>query len=270
MADIPSIGAHCSVSSCNVNDFLPIRCRCDQLFCKDHISPEAHTCPVDSATRETLEPSEKLQRCALAGCTKPSLEAFISDVDTSGRTPAICSQCQLAFCAFHRDPSSHSCSSHNTPATDERRNEAAHVLLAKHFPSRQSTTAITTSTSRPTAVSANPKKAAQKRQVELMKMRHHAQPADPKDKGAAVPINERLHLNVTVEGSNPAERLFWFRKTVGAGRVIDLLAKQLGLSTSSPLHLLKPGPTDTENVRIATDQPLATQVDDGAQVILSR
>jgi len=153
---------------------------------------------------------------------------------------------------------------------NERRNEAAHALLAKHFPSKQSTVPPAKTTSRTATVSTNPKKTAQMRQVELMKMRHHAQPADPKDKGSAVPISERLHLKVRVEGINPSERIIWFRKTIGAGRAIDLLAKNFGLSTSSPLHLIKLGPTDTESARLVTDQPLETQVDDGSQVILSR
>ncbi|EMD34513.1 hypothetical protein CERSUDRAFT_159056 [Gelatoporia subvermispora B] len=271
MADIPSIGAHCSVTSCNVNDFLPMRCRCDQLFCKDHISPESHSCPVDPAAKESSEPAEKLQRCALDKCSKPSLEAFVSDnTNTSGRIPAVCHQCRLSYCAIHRDPSSHSCSGETAQPANERRNEAAHALLVKHFLSKQDATTTTVVNPRPIAASSNPKKAAQIRQVELMKMRHHAQPADPKDKSAGVPISERLHLKVTVDGSNSIERLFWLRKTIGAGRAIDLLAKQLGVSTSSPLHLLKVGLEDGENVRIATDQLLATQVEDGAPVILSR
>ncbi|KAJ2958113.1 hypothetical protein NUW54_g14554 [Trametes sanguinea] len=40
------IGAHCALPSCNLNDFLPIRCKCDKLFCRDHIAPDAHRCPL--------------------------------------------------------------------------------------------------------------------------------------------------------------------------------------------------------------------------------
>lgn len=105
---LPSIGAHCSVASCNLNDFLPIRCRCDQLFCKDHISPELHACPIDLAACKPAHPSAKLERCALRGCTKPSLEVFVSDrSDSPRRSSAVCPGCRLSFCALY-DPSSHS------------------------------------------------------------------------------------------------------------------------------------------------------------------
>ena len=97
-----AVGAHCSLERCNVNDFLPIKCRCERVYCKDHIQPESHSCPL-SAKASTPQPSqstEKLQRCAADKCNKPSLEAFIADrSDTEGRTAALCPQCSQAFCA---------------------------------------------------------------------------------------------------------------------------------------------------------------------------
>lgn len=115
-ADIPAIGAHCSLERCNVNDFLPIKCRCDRLFCKDHISPESHSCPVLS-NASTLEPqqfSQKLQRCAAQGCAKPSLEAFVAQSsDKEGRTPALCPRCTQAFCARYAPPLYGRCTVHS-------------------------------------------------------------------------------------------------------------------------------------------------------------
>lgn len=99
---LPEIGAHCTLQTCNVNDFLPIRCRCDDLFCKDHISPEAHSCPLlqTKGPVTDTDAAQRLQKCASDKCNKPSLEAFVADSsDTQGRTPALCSRCRLAFCA---------------------------------------------------------------------------------------------------------------------------------------------------------------------------
>lgn len=106
--DLPMIGAHCALETCNVNDFLPIRCKCDRLFCKDHISPEMHACitlhtedkPAASSTSV-----HKLQRCAADKCNKPSLEAFVADnFDTAGRIPAVCERCKQSYCATYVPP----------------------------------------------------------------------------------------------------------------------------------------------------------------------
>ena len=101
-ADIPAVGAHCALERCNVNDFLPIKCRCERLFCREHIQPEEHSCPLLETvhTPKPGEPAEKMQRCAAEKCTKLSLEAFIADRDDKGgRMPALCPQCHKAFCA---------------------------------------------------------------------------------------------------------------------------------------------------------------------------
>ena len=59
---LPQIGAHCSLSSCSLNDFLPIRCTCQQLFCRDHISPDIHHCPLLRAAPPTASSSPQLDR----------------------------------------------------------------------------------------------------------------------------------------------------------------------------------------------------------------
>ncbi|OJT04070.1 hypothetical protein TRAPUB_5222 [Trametes pubescens] len=158
MADSDSglvhIGASCALPTCNMNDFLPIRCKCDQLFCRDHIQPDLHTCPLlaQDAQRGASEPSES------------TLE----------------------------------------------KNAAAKSLLSKHF--GPSSAATTSGPSRP-AASTNPKKLAQQRQLAVMKMRHKAKPADPKDTAVSVPVGERLHLKVRKAEEDPAaERILWFKK----------------------------------------------------------
>lgn len=98
--DLDPIGAHCSLSSCNELDFLPIQCRCTKYFCRHHITPESHSCPVDPAALNlSRAPFEKLQRCAVEKCGKPTLESFIAiPSDDQGRSPAVC-VCQKSFCA---------------------------------------------------------------------------------------------------------------------------------------------------------------------------
>ena len=103
--DLAPIGAHCSLPSCRALDLLPIRCRCDLQFCKDHIFPDTHDCPVDpsQALRDDETPptlQKRLQRCSLASCNKPSLDAFVGDsAGDGGRVSALCARCKLGYCA---------------------------------------------------------------------------------------------------------------------------------------------------------------------------
>jgi hypothetical protein len=92
------------------------------------------------------------------------------------------------------------------------------VLLAKHFSSTATTPAGNT---RPASgaprrkVPTDPKKLAQFQKVEFMKMRHRAVPADPRDKPGSIGIDQRLHIRLTFNESDPedaTQKIFWFRK----------------------------------------------------------
>ncbi|KAH8102830.1 hypothetical protein BXZ70DRAFT_1006023 [Cristinia sonorae] len=269
--DVPAIGAHCSLSSCNLNDFLPIKCKCGHLFCKDHIFAEAHSCTAavsrGQSASETV-PSEKLQRCALETCKKPSLEAFVSSstrADSEGRSAALCSGCSKAFCADHREQIAHACVPlKKDDGASSTKNAKARELLNKHFASPpSSSTNAKTSSMKVT----DPKKLAQIKQVQLLKMRHKAKPGDPRDKPSSVAIDQRLHLQVTKE-NEPTPTPFWFRKTTVTGRAIDLLANHLQMSSSTKaLYLIKAG--GDESLMLNNSSPLADQLDDGSHVILS-
>jgi len=273
--DVPIIGAHCSLSSCNLNDFLPIKCKCEQLFCKDHIIPEAHSCPqaVTAAVFTANEgASAKLERCALGQCKKPSLEAFLSAetrADPKGRSAALCGGCKKAFCAEHREPSSHSCVPVKVEdGASNTKNAKARALLNKHFPSAQtSTSSVTPSIKTSSEKTATPKKLTQLRQVQLMKMRHKARPGDPRDKPTSVAMDQRLHLLVSRENDTETT-LFWFRKTSVTGKAVDLLANHFNMSSnSSPLHLLKI--SETGNVALSNSSSLGDHLEDGSNVLLS-
>jgi hypothetical protein len=45
-----------------------------------------------------------------------------------------------------------------------------------------------------------------------MKMRHKALPADKNDTGKSVLMDQKLHVRVSIPGSDAPERCFWFRK----------------------------------------------------------
>ncbi|KAJ7470501.1 hypothetical protein FB451DRAFT_339166 [Mycena latifolia] len=263
------IGSKCSYAHCKEIDFLPIFCKCQLYFCRAHSSADAHSCIAYTNTPNT--PSESLplagfslQRCAVDKCTKPSLEAF-SASDTEGRTPATCPRCQASFCAEHRHPKSHSCQV--TPSV-EPKNEAARALLAKNFPSTSK--AKTAAAQRAPKIPTDPAKLAQYQKIELMKMRHRAVPVDSKDKLSPLHQDDRLHFKVACD--DKTEKIFWARKTLGTGRVLDLLAAQLGLSSDpSPLELLKvSGPNLEDRIKCRNDQLLSSEVDEGSVLVVSR
>jgi hypothetical protein len=93
------------------------------------------------------------------------------------------------------------------------KNTAGQKLLVKYFPSIP-TSIDSSSAPRTTKIPSDPRKRAQLRRVDLMKMRHRAIPGDPKDKPSSVLVDQRLHVKVKLDDPNypRKEGVFWFRK----------------------------------------------------------
>ncbi|KAF8212515.1 hypothetical protein K438DRAFT_1663497, partial [Mycena galopus ATCC 62051] len=270
------VGSQCSYPLCKEIDFLPIFCRCQLYFCREHSPADTHGCTYTRPAEPSsvAGPSSPLQRCAADKCTKPSLESFISS-DAEGRTPAKCLNCDASFCTEHRHPKSHSC---QIKPAETPKNDAARALLAKHFPSAKPKAGATRRA--PPKIPTDPVKLAQFRKLELMKMRHSAVPVDPKDKTTGIPQEDRVHFKVTVDDSD-TEKVFWMRKSMGTGRVLDLLASQLGISSSvhamfffecstnsvKPVELFKVvGPNPDDRVKCRNDQAFSSEVEEGSTV----
>jgi len=246
-----SIGSQCSHPSCGEIDFLPIICRCDKHFCRHHISPEIHQCTIDpAANNPTNVPFDKLPRCNANDCFQPSL----------GMT---CSQCYKSFCAAHRHTSSHSCVVEE--AAPLEKTAIARALLAKNFSVSSSMKAVA---QRVTKVPTDPAKLAQYRKIELMRMRHRASPGDPKDGPSSTPLDQRLHVKVVLTGG--VEKVFWFRKRIVTGKVLDLLAAHLKMKSSneSSLQLTKVLANEDNQV-LLNDRLIADQVEDGNTLIVA-
>jgi hypothetical protein len=239
-----AVGLHCDLMSCHEVDFLPIKCHCNKVFCRYHISPDKHTCASldhDEPT-EGCTPVVKRQRCALGDCEKPSLGSAISqdaNVETKPTSSTTCPKCILSFCieyvlrnrfvqgtqlASHRHPDLHSCTGLQKQESDEKKD--ARDILARHFsnPPLHTPLAIRSTVKPPT----DTKKLAQIQKVTLMKMRHSATAGDPRDKPSTIAINERLHVKARLEvtGMPVQERVLWFRKVTSI-LLIDLYVDYL-------------------------------------------
>ena len=208
--DLPQIGAHCALSSCNVLDFLPITCKCNRQFCSEHITPDRHDCSAFAAATVDISTSlDPIQRCGVHGCNKPSLRIFNRNTDET------CSLCHQSFCpeyvlisrtgfathfrTSHRFPELHKCSSIIEKKSDN--------MTIKNVSSSVRNSSL--ATPRKHKPPRDPAKLAQWQKVELMKMRHRAVPGDPKDRNTSILPDQRHHVKVVIDN---AEKIFWFRK----------------------------------------------------------
>ena len=208
MAEL-SIGEHCSVAYCKRLDFLPITCNgCGLLFCKDHMSYDAHGCslcllamPDGSAYQ-----GPRSYRCSFENCTNRELTAIA------------CDACLENFCLAHRHETEHNCRA--TVMRSERM-----LQTAKHVQS------IVSRTSAPLAGDKNPKRqpASQKSKttaskIALMKLKQKA----IGDSG--IPESERVFLNVALpHGSQSKSMAMFFSDKWYVGKVVDKIAAATGL-----------------------------------------
>ncbi|XP_043250739.1 AN1-type zinc finger protein 2A isoform X2 [Colletes gigas] len=133
--EFPNLGEHCSESSCNRLDFLPMKCdACASIFCTEHVSYINHSCPsaykkdfqvpvcplcntpipikrgdppdiavgqhIDNECQSDLrKPGQKIfsNRCSFKGCK-------IKEI-----VQVRCSECNENFCLKHRHPTDHTC-----------------------------------------------------------------------------------------------------------------------------------------------------------------
>ncbi|EIW85288.1 hypothetical protein CONPUDRAFT_49136 [Coniophora puteana RWD-64-598 SS2] len=215
-SDPASVGTHCSVPSCNTLDFLPIRCRCDRNFCTIHAPADVHQCTFVWHSAPDPESSIKRERCAAPSCNKPTLGS--SGPHGGELSSGASNSCRLSFCVDHRHPDTHSCSALAAPQKLAQEKEVS--IHVKHHTSASAANArlppsVTRSSSK---LSSDPKKAAMIRKVALMKLRHRAVPADPKDSASTVPLDQRLHVTLKYEPiesstqGSKADKIVWFRK----------------------------------------------------------
>ncbi|XP_017105726.1 AN1-type zinc finger protein 2A [Drosophila bipectinata] len=139
--EFPHLGQHCSESTCNRLDFLPVKCdSCDKVFCASHYNYERHSCPgahrknvqvpICPLCREPVptppgvEPDVTVGQHIDQQCKSESKKIYTNRCHAKGckrkeLVPVKCSQCHLNFCLRHRHTSDHDCQpvSQQAPAT---------------------------------------------------------------------------------------------------------------------------------------------------------
>ncbi|QRV92547.1 AN1-type zinc finger protein 1 [Ceratobasidium sp. AG-Ba] len=136
------VGSSCSHPSCNLVDFLPIRCDlCATTFCSDHFRPLDHQCPkYDHSKVDRVAPSCPLcsvpisipvgqdpnlkmdahimNECPVMGNKRPAKSqaprCASSKCSKVLIAPIRCNTCRKDFCPEHRFPQQHSCASQSS------------------------------------------------------------------------------------------------------------------------------------------------------------
>ncbi|GAB1868286.1 An1-type zinc finger protein 2b-like protein [Camponotus japonicus] len=129
--EFPNLGEHCSESTCNRLDFLPLKCdACAAIFCTDHISYASHGCPsvykkdvqvpvcplcnVPISIKRGDPPDLAVGLHIDNDCRENRRKIFSNKCSSKGckvkeMIPVKCSECGENFCLKHRHPTDHAC-----------------------------------------------------------------------------------------------------------------------------------------------------------------
>jgi hypothetical protein len=112
--EMPTLGKHCSLKSCNRLDFLPVTCTfCKEIFCTDHgYTTTAHACPKKNEIKDVkVEVCEKCNKRKKENhvCMKRKNKCTVDNCKSRIVVPITCSGCFQSVCARHRFPSDHNC-----------------------------------------------------------------------------------------------------------------------------------------------------------------
>ncbi|XP_018345470.1 PREDICTED: AN1-type zinc finger protein 2B isoform X4 [Trachymyrmex septentrionalis] len=98
--EFPNLGEHCSESTCNRLDFLPLKCdACQGIFCTDHITYTTHSCP--SAYKKNIQ----VPVCPLCDVPIPIKRGDLPDVAVGLHIDNDCRESRRK----HRHPTDHAC-----------------------------------------------------------------------------------------------------------------------------------------------------------------
>lgn len=133
--ELPNLGEHCSESTCNRLDFLPLKCdACGEIFCTDHITYTGHSCPsaykknvqvpvcplcnapipIKRGDPPDLAVSSHIDNDCQADFGKNRRKIFSNKCSSKGckvkeMVQVKCSECDANFCLKHRHPTDHNC-----------------------------------------------------------------------------------------------------------------------------------------------------------------
>uniref|UniRef100_A0A0N5BIL6 AN1-type domain-containing protein n=1 Tax=Strongyloides papillosus TaxID=174720 RepID=A0A0N5BIL6_STREA len=119
MAELPDLGKHCSLSSCNQLDFTPFLCgTCASYYCGKHrfshgCDLEGRQIPDEDAKKNPM----KVFMCSAENCNNKEI------------TRIECTYCNLNFCLNHKNPEGHECKC--IPKTEVKKTTLPQAVIDK-------------------------------------------------------------------------------------------------------------------------------------------
>ncbi|KAG9017588.1 hypothetical protein FRB90_000630 [Tulasnella sp. 427] len=176
MSELLAIGQQCSHPACSLVDFLPIKCQhCTKPFCSDHFKPDVHSCEKFDPTKHDrvapacpfcqkpvafaagVDPNVAMENHFETSCEVVAGGALIGMRSKTGGAgasaspkcarakcnkvlvaPIRCTTCSQQFCAEHRFPTNHKCTTSST-TTSTPGSSSSRASPAPNAPPTQTT-----------------------------------------------------------------------------------------------------------------------------------
>jgi len=119
-------GAHCSLTTCNLLDFLPLQCpECQKKFCSRHCKPSLISSDVDHRCEQLILKSKQAAnsphpvKIPNSLGTHQSKKCSYIKCKTIMLAPINCPSCKLSYCPSHRLQQDHLCKSFNPSSSSD-------------------------------------------------------------------------------------------------------------------------------------------------------
>ncbi|GAA5915431.1 AN1-type zinc finger protein [Sporobolomyces salmoneus] len=229
------LGTHCSLSSCNALDFLPIKCTyCSTSFCRHHSPPSSHACSKDPSLNSRI-PSTTSTR------TGPELSELLPDTKRNKLSTGV-----------HAQKEEEGSGSGKPQLTKQ---QLALASLKRSIDAKKGTSPSS---------GGGPEKEKEKKvnpTIELMRLKQKATSADARKKEGDVAMGERWYLTVKLvekgmEKKEAGTKQVWVHKSVSAGKALDLFADLFKVSNVNHLANTEPEKRLTLTLPSAPTMPL--------------
>lgn len=234
--DASLIGSHCQYAYCNQLDFLPFQCQsCNQTFCLDHRTEDAHACTNPGAWAARKRQAELAKHSAGEGkrmrdfvSQKPCADDACKTVIGTSLAPGVhCPGCNRDYCLKHRLREDHDCK--NKPPIGARAaGEAKAAAIADGAKSALERFRLWGQAKREQAKTSFASKSTSSKAAQMVAVNTLKKTAKGDTK---VPPEKRVYLYVEAEAATAKAKIpkgeFFYSQDWVVGRLLDAAARSL-------------------------------------------
>lgn len=228
--ELPSVGQQCEDPTCKQLDFLPLKCKCNKVFCSEHYAIHIQEC---ATMKEHFKVANLDKKSGMWICSHP-------DCKEKSLVPLICEKCHQHFCVAHRhvtecykeDPSI------KQAAIAKMQVPIAEFNAAKAKVDQKLDENLEAATKKGAT---NKKKSEMAMKVQLMRVKNKATGLK------SIPTVDRIYFNVTTPKQlGEAKKAVFVSKTWSVGRAIDAIADECKVPNRNNV-------ANAEKLRLFTD-----------------